>query len=227
MSGFGAGVRRGVMAGDQFTQIANGLFRDSQISYRAKGLFGYISTHRDGWQVTVANLARHGRERVDAVTTGLEELEKHGFLLRDRDRNADGTLGPALYFITDLPALQNPSSQGFAGFLRQDLDAVTAGLTLQWGSGDAEGHVNRVKHSSEPCLAQGGVVQWFCPVSLGPAPSRACFTLAGLGSVARSDSGQVMTSRCFPSMSSRTASRCPAWVAVSVMTCRTTSRRLS
>ncbi|MET8331967.1 transposase, partial [Streptomyces sp. NPDC005181] len=34
---------------------------------------------------------------------------------------------------------------GFAGFLRQDLDAVTAGLTLHWSSGVAEGHVNRVK----------------------------------------------------------------------------------
>jgi len=113
---FGVGIRRGVMAGDQFTQIANALFRDSRLSFKAKGLFGYISTHRDGWQITVANLARHGRERVDAVTTGLEELESHGFLLRERDRNADGTLGQALYFITDLPALQHPSSQPESGY---------------------------------------------------------------------------------------------------------------
>lgn len=35
--------------------------------------------------------------------------------------------------------------QGFAGFLRQDLGAVTAGLTLSWSSGVVEGHVNRVK----------------------------------------------------------------------------------
>lgn len=34
---------------------------------------------------------------------------------------------------------------GFAGFLRRDLDAVTAGLTLHWSSGVVEGHVNRVK----------------------------------------------------------------------------------
>ncbi|MFF1839476.1 TIGR02391 family protein [Streptomyces sp. NPDC058231] len=33
----------------------------------------------------------------------------------------------------------------FAAFLRQDLDAVTAGLTLEWSSGIVEGHVNRVK----------------------------------------------------------------------------------
>ncbi len=35
--------------------------------------------------------------------------------------------------------------KGFAGFLRQDLDAVTAGLTLPWSSGVVEGHVNRIK----------------------------------------------------------------------------------
>ncbi|MBZ6476722.1 transposase [Streptomyces griseocarneus] len=34
---------------------------------------------------------------------------------------------------------------GFAGFLRRDLNAVTAGLTLPWSSGVVEGHVNRVK----------------------------------------------------------------------------------
>ncbi|MFD6175053.1 transposase [Streptomyces coeruleorubidus] len=34
--------------------------------------------------------------------------------------------------------------KGYAGFLRQDLDAVTAGLTLRWSSGVVEGHVNRV-----------------------------------------------------------------------------------
>lgn len=34
--------------------------------------------------------------------------------------------------------------RSFAGFLRQDLDAVTAGLTHKWGNG-VEGQVNRVK----------------------------------------------------------------------------------
>ncbi|MER5753707.1 transposase [Streptomyces sp. NPDC002088] len=34
---------------------------------------------------------------------------------------------------------------GFTGFLRQDPDAVTAGLTLEWSSGVVEGNVNRVK----------------------------------------------------------------------------------
>ncbi|MGW3135000.1 hypothetical protein [Streptomyces sp. NPDC001139] len=118
--GFGAGIRRGVMAGDQFTQIANGLLRDARLSFKAKGIFGYVSTHRDGWQVIVAELVRRGREGVDAITTGLRQLERHEFLYRTRERNADGTLGQALYVITDLPALQNPRSQPRSGFPRLD-----------------------------------------------------------------------------------------------------------
>jgi transposase len=36
--------------------------------------------------------------------------------------------------------------RGFAGYLRQDLDAVTAGPTLPYSSGVVEGHVNRIKN---------------------------------------------------------------------------------
>nr|WP_256255739.1 hypothetical protein [Streptomyces sp. MUSC 14] len=116
MSGFVAGIRRGVMAADQFTQIANGLFRDPRLSFKAKGLFGLISTHRDGWRMTVTELARRGRDGEAAVKSGLKELQKHGFLLRERERNPDGTLGAAAYFITDLPSLQNSRSQPMSGF---------------------------------------------------------------------------------------------------------------
>lgn len=108
------------MAADQFTQIANALFRDARLSYKAKGTFGYVSTHRDGWQVTVAELVRRGREGVDAVTTGLKELQRNGFLCRTRERNPDGTLGQGLFFITDLPAQQNRRSQPESGFPRLD-----------------------------------------------------------------------------------------------------------
>ncbi|MEU0949840.1 hypothetical protein ABZ379_45370 [Streptomyces canus] len=112
---YGMGIRRGVMAGDRFTQVANDLFRDHRMSFKAKGLFGLISTHREGWNMTVADLARRGREGVDAVTTGLDELARCGYLQRDRDRNPDGTLGSATYFITDLPALQKSRSQPESG----------------------------------------------------------------------------------------------------------------
>lgn len=93
MSGYGTGIQRGRMAGDNFTQIANALFRDTRMGFKAKGIFGLISTHTDGWRVTVADLVRAGTDGKSAVTSGLKELEKFGYLTRDRERNTDGTLG--------------------------------------------------------------------------------------------------------------------------------------
>jgi hypothetical protein len=92
------------MAGDSFTQIANALFRDRRISFKAKGIFGLVSTHRDGWRVSVNELARLGPDGRDSVRAGLAELEKFGYLVRERERRSDGTLGEAVYSITDMPA---------------------------------------------------------------------------------------------------------------------------
>ncbi|MEV5850400.1 hypothetical protein AB0M32_51460 [Streptomyces sp. NPDC051985] len=111
-----AGIRRGVMAADQFTQVANALFRNPQLSFKAKGLFGLLSTHRDGWRMTVTDIARRGRDGDSAVKSGLKELERHRFLVRERERGPDGTLGAAAYLITDLPALQSSRSQPESGF---------------------------------------------------------------------------------------------------------------
>ncbi|MFD3504964.1 hypothetical protein [Streptomyces sp. NPDC058678] len=115
VAAFGAGVRRGVMAADRFTQIANTLFRDGQLSFKAKGIFGLLSTHRDGWRMSVTDLARRGRDGEAAVKSGLKELEKHGFLLRERQRNPDGTLTAATYVITDLPSPRNTRPQPMSG----------------------------------------------------------------------------------------------------------------
>ncbi len=92
------------MAADRFTQISNNLFRDPRISFKAKGLFGYISTHRDGFGVTVEMIVRAGVEGRAAVMAGLKELEAFGYLVRERERREDGTLGAMAYFITDEPA---------------------------------------------------------------------------------------------------------------------------
>ncbi|MFE4250615.1 hypothetical protein ACFRU3_14095 [Streptomyces sp. NPDC056910] len=68
-----------------------------------------------------------------------------GHLLMERIRQAE----------TDAP---KPMS-GFAGFLRRDLDAVTAWLTLTWSSGVVEG--------------QGAGAPWATTVVVGWARGRA------------------------------------------------------
>lgn len=96
-------IHRGPMAADQFTQIRNALFRDARLSLKDKGLFGLISTHRDGWGVTPESLATCCTDGVSGIKAALRNLEKYGYLRRNRERKPDGTLGSSMYFITDQP----------------------------------------------------------------------------------------------------------------------------
>lgn len=96
-------IRRGPMAADAFTQIRNALFRDPRISYKAKGVFGLISTHRDGYGVSAESIAAVGKDGVSSIKGALRELEAHGYLQRTQGKKPDGTFGIAVYFITDQP----------------------------------------------------------------------------------------------------------------------------
>jgi len=98
-------IRRGPMAGDAFTQIRNSVFRDSRLTAKAMGIFGNISTHRDGWGITPDSLSTQMRDGIAAIKSGLRELEEYGYLRRTRVRNSDGTLGASVYFITDQPEM--------------------------------------------------------------------------------------------------------------------------
>lgn len=100
-------IRRGPMAADaiekHFTQIHNALFRDRRISFKAKGIFGLISTHRDGYGITPESIANDGKDGIAAVRSALQELERYGYLERTQERRLDGTMGPTTYYITDMP----------------------------------------------------------------------------------------------------------------------------
>lgn len=96
-------IRRGPMGGDAFTQIRNAVFRDPRLSAKAMGIFGNISTHRDGWGITPESISTQMRDGVNAIKAGLRELEQYGYLQRERERRPDGTLGASTYFITDQP----------------------------------------------------------------------------------------------------------------------------
>ena len=106
MSDYGR-IRRGPMAADRFTQISNQLFRDTRLSFKAKGVFGLISTHRNGYGVTPEAIAAQSTDGVSAVKGALRELEAANYLKRTRVRRKDGTYGPSQYFITDMPELPN------------------------------------------------------------------------------------------------------------------------
>ncbi|WP_329100883.1 transposase [Streptomyces sp. NBC_01439] len=68
-----------------------------------------------------------------------------------------GRLGATLpTWIDAVDASQLPGLTGFALHLLRDLDAVTAGLTLNWSSGSIEGAVNRIKKIKRQLYGRAG-----------------------------------------------------------------------
>ncbi|WP_329293707.1 transposase [Streptomyces sp. NBC_01455] len=90
-------------------------------------------TESQGERLLQVRLACPDITRACDLARAFADLVRHqrGYLLLEWSRQAE----------QDAPK----PMKGFAGFLRQDLDAVTARLTLPWSSGVVEGHVNRVK----------------------------------------------------------------------------------
>lgn len=101
------------MAADAFTQIRNAVFRDPRLSAKAMGIFGNISTHRDGWGITPEFIATQMRDGVNAIRSGLKELEAYGYLQRTQTRDPEtGRLGSSEYYITDQPEAITEASDG-------------------------------------------------------------------------------------------------------------------
>lgn len=65
-----------------FTQIPNGILRNSSLSFKAKGVLCLLLSNSEGWVSYIEAVSKHGTEGIAAITTGVHELEKAGYLWR-------------------------------------------------------------------------------------------------------------------------------------------------
>ena len=97
-----------------YTVMSNYHLRDMSISLKAKGLLSQMLSLPEGWDYTLSGLAHINREKKDAIREAVKELERAGYIIRSRERDAKGRLRGADYVIYELPqpAIQKPE-QGF------------------------------------------------------------------------------------------------------------------
>lgn len=101
-------IRKGSKVADEigkhYMQVGNAAFRDRRITPKAKGVFGFMWSHEDGFGLTIEKIAEDMGVGVSAIRTALLELEQHGYLVRRRFRNEDGTWNAdTIYELTDMP----------------------------------------------------------------------------------------------------------------------------
>lgn len=87
----------------RYTHVPNAWARDELLSYKARGLLLLLLSHRDGFEVSVNELAAGShKEGRDAVMSGLKELQVAGYLRLDKSRDAAGTFRTE-YVLTTPP----------------------------------------------------------------------------------------------------------------------------
>ena len=86
-----------------FTTINNDILNDTELSFKAKGLFSYLWSLPDDWVYYETEVAKHSTDGRGSVRSGLKELEEKGYLKRGRERNEKGQLVNADWKLADTP----------------------------------------------------------------------------------------------------------------------------
>ena len=94
-----------------YTVMSNHHLRDKSLSLKAKGLLSLMLSLPEDWDYTTKGLAYICKDGVDSICATVRELEGAGYIVRARERHADGTLGGIEYTILEQPREPKPSKR--------------------------------------------------------------------------------------------------------------------
>jgi len=86
-----------------------GFFKDPRLSFKAKGILGYLLTKPDNWVVRISDLMNHAKDGRDSVYAGLKELHEHNYYHKVQARDAKGRLSHWECFVCEVPMATNTS----------------------------------------------------------------------------------------------------------------------
>lgn len=92
-----------------FAQIKNELLSDADLSLKAKGLYAYLYSKPDDWDFSSERITLDTKDGIDAVKSGLKELERAGYLVRMRTKT--GKVNYCIFCSTKRkkPKVENPT----------------------------------------------------------------------------------------------------------------------
>ena len=94
-----------------YTVMSNYHFKEKGMSLKAKGLLSLMLSLPDSWDYNVSGLVKLSKDGKDSVMSALAELEKFGYLTRERLVNDKGQFSGIEYNIFEEPQPQNPIAE--------------------------------------------------------------------------------------------------------------------
>ena len=116
-----------------YTTMCNYHLRDKALSLKAKGLLSVILSLPDDWNYSINGLASICKESRDGINNTLHELERFGYLQRNRIRGIGGKFADTEYVIYEKPRPPDTPSPvtDFPYMVNPDVDAPDEAETIQ------------------------------------------------------------------------------------------------
>lgn len=83
--------------------MSNHHLKNKNLTLKAKGLMSLLLSLPDNWVHTLTGLAQISVEGVDAIRMAVHELEREGYVVRNRIRDEKGHLGEMEYVVYENP----------------------------------------------------------------------------------------------------------------------------
>ena len=94
-----------------FTVMSNYHFKEKKMSLKAKGLLSLMLSLPDDWNYSISGLVSLSKDGKDSVMAALSELEKFGYLSRERVTNSKGQFAGVEYNIYEQPQREKPVAE--------------------------------------------------------------------------------------------------------------------
>ena len=94
-----------------YTIISNDIFKDTRLSFKAKGLLTTMLSCPPNWNYTIEGLSKISKDGKASIRSALAELEEFGYLERKQLRNEKGSFTDLEYVVYEKPKTKNPISE--------------------------------------------------------------------------------------------------------------------
>ena len=94
-----------------YTTISTAHFKERGMSLKAKGLLSLMLALPDGWACSVSGLVELSSDGRDSVTNALKELERFGYLKRERQMTEGGKFAGYDYIVYEKPFTEKPFTE--------------------------------------------------------------------------------------------------------------------
>ena len=91
-----------------YTVMSNHHLRNMDLSLKSKGLLSMMLSLPEDWNYTTRGLAKICKEGTDSISSALKELERAGYIVRNRLRNNKGKIVDVEYVIYETPHPSEP-----------------------------------------------------------------------------------------------------------------------